>query len=85
MATKLSLLLTLWLPIVLANLTLRQAPESSIVYQKLHVDSLIVARYAVTTITSVIQNTGSMAQQLNFQVQLPETAFISAFGMYVCE
>ncbi len=81
-ATKLSLLLCLWFPLVLGSLTLREAPLT-IVYQKFHIESLIVARYAVTTVTSVIQNTGLEAQQLNFQVQLPETAFVSAFRMYV--
>ena len=66
---------------VLGNLSLRQAPPETISYQRFHVDSVIVARYAVTTITSVIENTAAAAQELTFQVQLPETAFISSFRM----
>ena len=52
-----------------------------VVYEKFHVDSLIVSRYAVTTITSVVMNTAATAKELGFYVQLPETAFISNFTM----
>ena len=55
--------------------------SGEVIYEKFHVDSLIVSRYAVTTITSVVRNMASAAKELGFYVQLPETAFISNFTM----
>ena len=53
-----------------------------IVYKQFHVDSLIVSRYAVTTITSVVRNDDLVeSKELDFLVQLPENAFISNFSM----
>ena len=52
-----------------------------VIYRQFYVDSLIVSRYAVTTITSVVQNVAEEARELSFLVQLPETAFISNFTM----
>ena len=54
---------------------------SDITYKQLHVDSLIVSRYAVTTVTSVVRNDAEASKELDFRVQLPETAFISNFSM----
>ena len=85
MAGNILLLLLCTVPaqLVLASLTLRQETpgDDSISYQMFHIDSLIVARYATTRITSVVMNLADSSQELNFQVQLPETAFISNFTM----
>ena len=76
------LLFTILPAIVTATLTLRQAPaDDSIVYSQFHIDSVIIARYATTTVTSVVLNRAGVSQELGFQVQLPETAFISNFTM----
>ena len=64
-----------------ARVSPRQAP--TIVYQQFHVDSQIVARYATTRISSVVRNDADVSQELSFRVQLPETAFISNFTMWV--
>lgn len=56
-------------------------PDGAIVYERFHIQSTIVARYAVTTITSVALNTETVSKELSFQVQLPDTAFISDFTM----
>ena len=53
----------------------------SITYEKFHVDSIIVSRYARTSITSVLLNSANISQEVSFQVQLPDTAFISNFTM----
>ena len=52
-----------------------------ITYKQFHVDSLIVSRYAVTTVTSVVRNDADESKELDFRVQLPDTAFISNFSM----
>ena len=57
--------------------------DSDVVYKKFHVDSLIVSRFAVTTVTSVIRNNAAESKGLDFQVQLPEGAFVSSFTMQV--
>ncbi len=57
------------------------AIDEAVVYEKFHIDSVIVARYATTRITSEILNSDSSSRELSFQVQLPETAFISSFNM----
>ena len=60
----------------------RQSTEvSDITYKQFYVDSVIVSRYAVTTITSVVRNDAEESKELDFQVQLPATAFISNFTM----
>ena len=68
--------------VVSAALVKRQDTESAVVYKQFLVDSLIVSRYAVTTITSVVRNNDpEQSRELQFLVQLPETAFISNFSM----
>lgn len=68
--------------LAVAMITLRQAPtDDAITYSQFHIDSLIIARYPVTTVTSVVLNRASVSQELSFQAQLPETAFISNFTM----
>ena len=59
----------------------QESGASDIAYKQFHVDSLIVSRYAVTTVTSVVRNDADESQELDFRVQLPETAFISNFSM----
>ena len=76
------LLLAAFPVISLAIVTLRQAEDDgAVVYQQFHVNSDIVARYAYTQINSVVLNSASTSKELSFQVQLPETAFISNFTM----
>lgn len=58
-------------------------PNDAISYKRLLVDSLIVSRFAVTTVTSVIRNNANESKGLDFQVQLPESAFVSKFTMQV--
>ena len=77
-------LFVLLLSVAAAALTPRQQrpdPDGAIVYERFHIQSTIVARYAVTTITSVALNTETVSKELYFQVQLPDTAFISDFTM----
>lgn len=62
-----------------ANRPTRQ--ESDITYKTFHVESSIVSRYAITTVTSVVVNGAEESKELDFRVQLPDTAFISNFSM----
>ena len=59
----------------------QQSGASDITYKQFYVNSLIVSRYAVTTVTSVVRNDADESKELDFRVQLPETAFISNFSM----
>ena len=59
----------------------QQSGISDVIYKQFHVNSLIVSRYAVTTVTSVVRNDADESKELDFRVQLPETAFISNFSM----
>jgi uncharacterized protein YegL len=61
----------------------QESGASDITYKQFHVDSLIVSRYAVTTVTSVVRNDADESKELDFRVQLPDTAFISNFSMSV--
>jgi len=70
-----------YLLVALGALSLAADATTDVVYKQFHVNSLIVSRYAVTTITSVVRNNAEQARELDFQVQLPETAFISKFTM----
>ena len=78
----LSLFLAAFPVISLSVVTLRQAEgDGSVVYQQFHVISDIVTRYAYTQVNSVVLNSADTSKELSFQVQLPETAFISSFTM----
>lgn len=55
--------------------------DGAVVYESFHIESTIVTRYATTRITSVALNSASVSRELTFNVQLPETAFISNFSM----
>ena len=77
-----SLVLAAFPVISLAVVTLRQAEnDGSVIYQQFHVSSDIIARYAHTRVSSVVLNSAGTSKELSFQVQLPETAFISNFTM----
>ncbi len=54
---------------------------SAVEYRKFYVESEIVSRYSTTRVTSVVRNGDDVSQELSFQVQLPETAFVSRFTM----
>ena len=70
------------LPLALAVMHIRQGDVGgSIRYEMFKVDSTIVARYASTSFSSTILNAADTSQELSFQVQLPDTAFISNFTM----
>lgn len=76
------LLLAAFPAISLAVVTLRQTDgDQSVVYQQFHISSDIIARYAYTQVNSVVLNSADKSKELSFQVQLPETAFISNFSM----
>ncbi|KAM4711671.1 inter-alpha-trypsin inhibitor heavy chain H2 [Anableps anableps] len=47
------------------------------------VESRITSRFAHTTISSLMMNSGSRAQSIGFSVQIPKRAFISNFTMNV--
>ncbi|KAG7265625.1 hypothetical protein CRUP_023126 [Coryphaenoides rupestris] len=47
------------------------------------VESRITARFAHTTVRSSVRNTGSKAQSIGFNVQVPKRAFITNFTMNV--
>lgn len=65
-----------------ATLVQRQDSDAMVVYEQLIVDSLVVSRYAITSVTSVVRNNDpQQSKELEFRVQLPETAFISNFSM----
>ena len=78
-----ALLLAVLPSLAVARLSLRQTDGDTgdVVYRLFHIDSEIVARYATTTISSVVLNSADVSRELSFQVQLPETAFISNFTM----
>lgn len=58
-----------------------EGPSVGVVYRTFHINSEVVARYAVTTITSVVVNNDTLSRELSFLVQIPDTAFISNFTM----
>lgn len=68
------------LPLLLAVTAINLA-RTATVYESFRVDSVIVSRYARTTVTSVIYNSAPESGEASFQVQLPSTAFISNFTM----
>jgi len=66
--------------ILLALLTV-PFTESATTYESFIVDSVVVSRYAQTSITSVISNPATTSDEVTFTVKLPRTAFISNFTM----
>ena len=63
------------------QVTVATPSDEAAVYESFVVESTVVARYATTRITSVVLNSAPVSRELAFQVQLPETAFISSFNM----
>ena len=81
-ATSLALRVILLSLLAVSALSPRQdSDDEEIEYEMFHIQSTIVARYAITSITSVVLNRATDSKELSFQVQLPETAFISSFSM----
>ncbi len=57
--------------------------ESPIVVRSLHVVSEVECRFCTTEVVSRMANTDTkMAHEAQFNVELPDTAFISHFDMY---
>ena len=81
-AVVLTLLLVGFSAVSQAVVTVRQADgDNSVIYQQFHITSEIISRYAHTRVNSVLLNSADTSKELSFQVQLPETAFISNFSM----
>ena len=80
MVTILCVLLTITVAFT-SSVAAEKRQVSDITYKQFYVNSLIVSRYAVTTVTSVVRNDADESKELDFRVQLPETAFISNFSM----
>ena len=55
--------------------------EDGVRYLQFHYEAEVVARYGRTRITSVVRNDLNESRQLQFDLQLPDTSFISAFSM----
>uniref|UniRef100_A0A6I8R5G5 Inter-alpha-trypsin inhibitor heavy chain family member 6 n=1 Tax=Xenopus tropicalis TaxID=8364 RepID=A0A6I8R5G5_XENTR len=58
-------------------------PQSELTVTSLHIKSTIVSRYALTVVQSVMVNTHSEAKEAIFDLDLPDSAFISNFSMTV--
>ena len=50
-------------------------------YLQFYYEAEVVARYGRTRITSVVKNDANDSRQLDFDLKLPDTAFISNFSM----
>ncbi|XP_067243913.1 inter-alpha-trypsin inhibitor heavy chain H3-like isoform X1 [Chanodichthys erythropterus] len=48
-----------------------------------HINSTVTSRYATTVITSRVANTLNESQEIQFEVKIPKTAFISKFRMTI--
>ena len=55
--------------------------DSGVRYLQFHYEAEVVARYGRTRITSVVRNDVNKSQQLEFDLKLPDTAFIANFTM----
>ena len=55
--------------------------NTSVRYLQFHYEAEVVARYGRTRITSVVKNDANDPRQLDFDLKLPDTAFISNFSM----
>ncbi|ROT75568.1 inter-alpha-trypsin inhibitor heavy chain H3 [Penaeus vannamei] len=70
----------LFLVSCLGHLTEAQPPGAVTSFK---ISGRIQSRYAVTHVTSQMKNPSSAAAELKFKMQLPKTAFISSFIMFV--
>lgn len=59
------------------------AGDNGVRYLQFHYEADVVARYGRTRITSVVRNDLNASQQLDFDLKLPETAFVANFSMLV--
>ncbi|XP_043842774.1 inter-alpha-trypsin inhibitor heavy chain H4-like isoform X2 [Dromiciops gliroides] len=69
--------------LLLASFSPIAAQEDGIDFYSLTMDSKITSRFAHTTITSHVVNKAEQAQEVTFQVEMPQTAFITNFSMIV--
>ena len=51
--------------------------------KNLNIESKICLRYAITEVTSLLENPTAVGQEVNFTMVLPDSAFISNFTMEV--
>ena len=58
-------------------------PTKQVTFKSLNIESKIRLRYAITEVTSVLENPSGVGREVNFTMILPETAFISNFTMNV--
>jgi len=62
----------------------RQKREASLLPRHwIDIQAEIRSRYASTLVTHTVENTGSEAKEVSFNLLLPDTAFVSRFGMLV--
>ncbi|XP_068951508.1 inter-alpha-trypsin inhibitor heavy chain H4 [Petaurus breviceps papuanus] len=69
--------------LLLASFSPVAAQEDGIDIYSLTMDSRITSRFAHTTITSHVVNKAEQAQEATFQVEMPQTAFITNFSMII--
>ncbi|XP_051840861.1 inter-alpha-trypsin inhibitor heavy chain H4-like [Antechinus flavipes] len=69
--------------LLLASFSPSDAQEDGIDIYSLTIDSRITSRFAHTTITSHVVNKADRAQEATFQVEMPQTAFITNFSMII--
>ena len=55
--------------------------SNSVRYLQFYYEAEVVARYGRTRITSVVKNGAEDSQLLEFDLKLPDTAFIANFSM----
>ena len=55
--------------------------NNSVRYLQFYYEAEVVARYGCTRITSVVKNDADDSQLLEFDLKLPDTAFIANFSM----
>ncbi|OCT65513.1 inter-alpha-trypsin inhibitor heavy chain H6 isoform X1 [Xenopus laevis] len=60
-----------------------RTPHSALTVTGLHIKSTIVSRYALTVVQSLMVNTHSEAKEAIFDLDLPDSAFISNFSMTI--
>jgi len=62
----------------------RQKREASLLPRHwIDIQAEIRSRYASTLVTHTVENTGSEAKEVSFNLLLPDTAFVSRFAMLV--
>lgn len=64
-----------------SSLLLQAIRGEDITVKSYKVESRITSRFAQTTVRSSVVNSGSKAQSIGFNVQIPKQAFITNFTM----